>query len=129
METLKIYLNIAFVAAVIGYCLSWIYEKLSNHKSEVNKEILRYVWAKVLYDDGTELMFKGKFFAKQQRYFSTYLLKVETELVIINQLQQIEKFNYIYDIVFIDKTTFESESKSKRGKIQIVDYQEVLKYE
>ena len=129
METLKIYLNIAFVVAVIGYCLSWIYEKLSNQQAKANKDVLLCVWAKVVYDDGTELMFQGKFFAEQQKYSSTYLLKVEAELVIIKQLQRIDKHRYIYDILFINKTTFESELKLKRGKIQFVDYKGVLKYE
>lgn len=129
METLKIYLNFALLAAIVGFCISWVYEKLTNQHSGVNKGILRYVWAKVLYDDGTTLMFRGKFFAKQPKYFSTYLLKVEAELTILNQLQRLEKNSNIYDIMIISKTTFESELKLNQGKIQFVDYKGVLNNE
>ena len=85
---------------------------------------MRCVWVKVLYDTKESLLVEAQFFASEDKYYSTYTLKVEAEIRVLKALERIGKNFQIQDILFLSKKQFQEEAKN-RDATAIVKYKEL----
>ena len=123
MTTLQNFLSNCLFCAILGYCISWCYDKYKECHTKKPK-ILRCVWVKVLYDTKESLLVEAQFFASEDKYYSTYTLKVEAEIRVLKALERIGKNFQIQDILFLSKKQFQEEAK-KRDATAIVKYKEL----